>query len=111
MLTLTFCRSLLFIIWNRQLEVTMKTQIVGVIHEFPPFALLVFLSMAERYQFLKNIGDRMGMHSHVIVFVSNMMLVLYIVYVHNPSFRFSLCILSTDCLYTIPQQQRLLRLA
>jgi hypothetical protein len=80
----------------------MKTQIVGVIHKCPPFALLVFLSTTERYQFLKNIGDRLGMHSHVIVFVSSVMLVLCIVYAHNPSFffQFSFCILSTDCLYT-----------
>jgi len=34
------------------------------------------------------IGDRLGMDSHVIVFVSNIMLVLCIVYAHNPSFIF-----------------------
>lgn len=79
-------RSLLFIICNRQWEVTTKTQIVGVIHKSPTVCptLLVLLSMAERDRFIKSIGDRMGMHNHVIVFVSNIMLVLCIVYAHNP---------------------------
>jgi hypothetical protein len=62
------------------------TQIVGVIHKSPTVfpTLLVLLSMAERYRFIKSIGDRLGMHNHVIVFVSNIMLVLCIVYAHNP---------------------------
>lgn len=72
--------------YDRQWEVTTKTQIVGVIHKSPTVCptLLVLLSMAERDRFIKSIGDRLGMHNHVIVFVSNIMLVLCIVYAHNP---------------------------